>query len=414
MLSQLIPFLFLCLSTGTFAVVDSDACLGGTNWKVAANNECSIESFKEALKPRFDKRCKRFGLSLDEDLQLLLGASSEKEARGKIEDICADAIGERHPKKIEFSSISNKAKGFDAAFFDGGTSWNEGELQQLNKGSFRGSGARRIEMYDRQSKRRVVKWPDDTPTLGSCQANAAMCCWPESGDVPAEMYGEDCDPIDGESDCTVSRSIMHNSTHPQVGNADICLVDLNKSRSSRFDDGITIFPNNTRVHCSGIAWENDANYWNSYLKGNLLFQSSMMLMKNGGHAKNLPAAPMCGCIEQMPIVTRADCTEAYTTARFVFQYRSTIPELKAFASKHLIQYRECKGLNATNDLRSFYDKLWWEKKVDSLQKKVFDGIVVGEGGCYNVTKAHLSEFVKNYFGPRQLDGNKNATDDSSY
>ena len=126
MLSQLIPFLFLCLSTGTFAVVDSDACLGGTDWKVAANNECSIESFKEALKPRFDKRCKRFGLSLDEDLQLLLGASSEKEARGEIEDICADAIGERHPKKIEFSSISNKAKGFDAAFFDGGTSWNEG------------------------------------------------------------------------------------------------------------------------------------------------------------------------------------------------------------------------------------------------------------------------------------------------
>jgi hypothetical protein len=139
-----------------------------------------------------------------------------------------------------------------------------------------------------------------------------------------------------------------------------------------------------------------------------------MLMKNDGHEKNLPAAPMCGCIEQMPIVTRADCTEAYTTARFVFQYRSTIPELKAFASKHLIQYRECKGLNATNDLASFYDKLWREKKVDLHQKEVFDGIVVGEGGCYNVTKAHLSEFVENYFGPRQLDGNKNATDDSSY
>mmetsp|Transcript_1774 Transcript_1774/g.5180 ORF Transcript_1774/g.5180 Transcript_1774/m.5180 type:complete len:144 (+) Transcript_1774:1-432(+) len=137
-----------------------------------------------------------------------------------------------------------------------------------------------------------------------------------------------------------------------------------------------------------------------------------MLMKNEGHKKNLPAAPMCGCIEQMPIVSRADCTEAYTTARFVFQYRSTIPELKAFVSKHLIQYRECKGLNATtNDLKSFYDKLWLEKKVDLYQKEVFDTTIVGEGGCGNVTKAHLSEFVEeNYGGDVGKQDHLNATD----
>ena len=403
MVSKSVVFLLSCLSIGVLAVVDSDACLGGISWKVTVTNECSIESLKEALKPRFDKRCKRFGLSLDEDIQLLLGAQSQEEARKKMEEICTNALDKRHPKKLEFGNISNRGREHDSEFFNGGTSWNAGELQQLGKGSFRGSGARRIDMYDRQSKRRVLKWPEELPSLSACQANAAMCCWPVNQKAPVSADGSvDCDPIDGEIDCNIASaanaknisSIPNNS-----GNTDVCLVDLSKSHSSTgFKDGLTIFPNNTSAYCSGVAWENGKNYWNSFAKGNLLFQSSMVLMKEKGHEKNLPSAPMCGCIEQMPIVTRADCIEAYSTARFIFQFRSTVPELRASVSKHLIQYRECKGMNSTtNDLKSWYDKLWLEKKVDMYQKEIFDSVIVGNGGCNNVTKAYLSEFVEKYY-----------------
>lgn len=386
-------------------MVDSNACLGGISWKVTATSECSIESLKEALKPRFDKRCKRFGLSFDEDVQLLLGAESHEEARHKMEEICKNALDKRHPKKLEFGSISNKGREHDSDFFGGGTSWNAGELQQLGKGSFRGSGARRIDMYDRQSKRRVLKWPEEVPSLSACQANAAMCCWPANQNEEISAGGTlhvDCDPIDGEIDCEIASAVHAknaSTSDNNSGNADVCLVDLSKSHSSSgFNDGLTIFPNNTSVYCSGIAWENGENYWNHFAKGNLLFQSSMVLMKDGGLEKNLPSAPMCGCIEQMPIVTRADCTEAYSTARFTFQYRSTIPELRAIASKHLIQYRKCEGMNSTtNDLKSFYDKLWLEKKVDMHKKELFDAIVIGEDGCNNVTKAHLAEFVEKYY-----------------
>lgn len=404
MVSKSVFFLLSCLSIGVLAVVDSDACLGGISWRITATSECSIESLKEALKPRFDKRCKRFGLSLDEDIQLLLGAESHEEARKKMEEICKKALDKRHPKKLEFGSISNKGREHDSEFFGGGTSWNAGGLQQLGKGSFRGSGARRIDMYDRQSKRRVLKWPEEVPSLSGCQANAAMCCWPKNQNEVISADGTlDCDPIDGEIDCEIASAVhSKNVSNSDIrsGNADVCLVDLSKSHSSTgFNDGLTIFPTNTSVYCSGIAWENGENYWNHFAKGNLLFQSSMMLMKDEGLEKNLPSSPMCGCIEQMPIVTRADCTEAYSSARFVFQYRSTIPELRATASKHLIQYRECEGMKSTtNDLKSFYDKLWLEKKVDMHQKELFDGIVVGEGGCDNVTKAHLVEFVEKYSG----------------
>ena len=405
MVSESVIFLLSCLSIGVLAVVDSNACLGGISWKVTATSECSIESLKEALKPRFDKRCKRFGLSLDEDVQLLLGAESHEEARHKMEEICKNALDKRHPKKLEFGSISNKGREHDSDFFGGGTSWNAGELQQLGKGSFRGSGARRIDMYDRQSKRRVLKWPEEVPSLSACQANAAMCCWPANQNEEISAGGTlhvDCDPIDGEIDCEIASAVHAknaSTSDNNSGNADVCLVDLSKSHSSSgFNDGLTIFPNNTSVYCSGIAWENGENYWNHFAKGNLLFQSSMVLMKDGGLEKNLPSAPMCGCIEQMPIVTRADCTEAYSTARFVFQYRSTIPELRAIASKHLIQYRKCEGMNSTtNDLKSFYDKLWLEKKVDMHKKELFDAIVIGEDGCNNVTKAHLAEFVEKYY-----------------
>ena len=415
MVSKSVVFLFSCLSIGVLAVVDSDACLGGISWKVTAINECSIESLKEALKPRFDKRCKRFGLSLDEDIQLLLGTESNEEARKKMEEICKNALDKRHPKKLEFGSISNKGREYDSEFFGGGTSWNSGGLQHLGKGSFRGSGARRIDMYDRQSKRRVLKWPEEVPSLSGCQANAAMCCWPANPNEEISAYGTvDCDPIDGEFDCEIASAVHSKNVSKSdinSGNSGVCLVDLSKSSSSHgFNGGLTIFPNNTSVYCSGIAWENGENYWNHYANGNLLFQSSMMLMKDEGLEKNLPSSPMCGCIEKMPIVTRADCTEAYSTARFVFQYRSTIPELRATASKHLIQYRECEGMNSTtNDLKSFYDKLWLEKKVDMHQKELFDGIVIGEGGCNNVIKAHLVEFVEKYsggVGREELNGTK--------
>jgi hypothetical protein len=46
-------------------------------------------------------------------------------------------------------------------------------------------------------------------------------------------------------------------------------------------------------------------------KGNNLFYISMYddHMYQRGYVRSVPGAPMCGCVEKMPIVTRADCTE---------------------------------------------------------------------------------------------------------
>merc|ERR1711862_335283 len=45
-------------------------------------------------------------------------------------------------------------------------------------------------------------------------------------------------------------------------------------------------------------------------KGNLLFYVSMYdHMTQRGYVRNIPGAPMCACAENMPVVTRSDCTE---------------------------------------------------------------------------------------------------------
>ena len=83
----------------------------------------------------------------------------------------------------------------------------------------------------------------------------------------------------------------------------------------------------------------------------------------------------------MPVVSRADCTEAFVRTKFVLQYSANIPQLKADVYKQTISHQDCQGYNKTGDLSSFYEKLWRENHVNLHQKELFDSILVGENGC---------------------------------
>ena len=125
----------------------------------------------------------------------------------------------------------------------------------------------------------------------NCETRAAMCCWTQDRQADddngncAQPYDEDCvdaDPAD---------------------NTDVCYVDLERSpQSNRVENGLTVFDGEQEgdVHCHGFAWSNNANEPSALFKGSNLFYVSMYdHLGIRGYVRNVPGAPMCGCVEQV-------------------------------------------------------------------------------------------------------------------
>merc|ERR1740124_1193147 len=63
------------------------------------------------------------------------------------------------------------------------------------------------------------------------------------------------------------------------------------------------------THCSGFAYEK--NSFQDTVKYNTLFHMAMMTnLYKKGYVKNIPGAPLCGCVEQMPVIDGAACVKA--------------------------------------------------------------------------------------------------------
>jgi hypothetical protein len=110
-------------------------------------------------------------------------------------------------------------------------------------------------------------------------------------------------------------------------NTDLCYVKNDPSNMAIFqNDDMNSQPYRAEapVHCHGFAWEDDSNSPSGMYKGNNLFFVSMYdHMYQRGYVKEVPGAPMCGCSEQMPVVSRADCTQLEVVQSFLLQYDST-------------------------------------------------------------------------------------------
>lgn len=58
----------------------------------------------------------------------------------------------------------------------------------------------------------------------------------------------------------------------------------------------------------GFTWPDDDNDPANLYKGNLLFEVAMRHgLKSNGYTRSVPHAPMCACVEQMPVVSKSDC-----------------------------------------------------------------------------------------------------------
>merc|ERR1711862_108488 len=79
---------------------------------------------------------------------------------------------------------------------------------------------------------------------------------------------------------------------------------------ARVNDGYSIYGQyqTNDVYCEAFAWGTDKGSIKSALKGNALFEIGFANMLNGS-VEQIPGAPLCGCLDRMPVVTNTKCTQ---------------------------------------------------------------------------------------------------------
>lgn len=343
---------------------------------------CSYKAFASALQDTMDSdpACSSDKEAVEE-IQDHFG--TEEDAKLAIHQACQAAY-------VPFSSITNKGSVFDKEYFDGSTYYND-ERETVNEYGIvtnylkSDPGARIKQIYDDLSQNSGFTWPDNLSNFepGRCELNAAMCCFAQ--DRQANDNNGNCDtPYD--ENCVDS---------DPADNTDVCYVDMERApTSSRTRQGYAIFEKNAEEdsHCHGFAWAEDPTDSSARFKGNKLFYISMYdHLTQRGYVRSVPGAPMCACVEQMPVVTRSDCTQVdieSETAEFSFGdegLRVAITDLE-------IEFNACQGANNNNnDLAAYYQRLVEESKISSSKHEVFKETVVGETYCPEAIDSFLSD-----------------------
>ena len=82
-------------------------------------------------------------------------------------------------------------------------------------------------------------------------------------------------------------------------------------------------------------------------------------MHQRGYVENVPGAPMCGCVEKMPMATRSDCTQVDVTEDYSVVYDGK--SIVATMDKVEVDFNACQGKNnRNNDLYAYTHRLYEE------------------------------------------------------
>lgn len=217
----------------------------------------------------------------------------------------------------------------------------------------------------------LISWPEYEATLGynknehgyspnfdlqdSCDLNTVMCCF-----------------ID---------DVRGSGFHDEDSTTDVCRHDLSDSpKSNHIKDGWSVFPGGeTETHCVGFSWKEGEV--SDVFKGNALYDISLRNTANKGYYKSIPGAPLCGCIEQMPVVEKADCrTATGGSITYTFSFDEETGEVTGTNTVE-ITYADCEE----GDLVDHFKALHPENAA------AIDKHLVREGGCADHLTKYLNE-----------------------
>jgi hypothetical protein len=326
------------------------------------------------------------------------GAATLAQAQAYVKTkICPQAYSDKG--FVSFTQAAKKGTDyqFEKLYFDGKTNWNE-QVETIyydsNSNEQSGYNLQRdtsvvSTFFNTLAKTEQVEFPSTLSNFQSCASNVAYCC-----------FVTDRQANDNNGNCATPYDL--NCVDKDPGdNTDLCYVDHKRGNMSNKanSNGETVFSkdddNNSDnaegpIHCHGFAWSNDPNDYTSRYKGNTLhFVSQFDHLNQRGYVRNVPGAPMCACAEQMPVISRADCTETIAKETFKFFYTGQI--WVANLTSIDLTFTACNGYNGNNNnLYAYMQRLYFlEKKVNSSQLAALDKSVVGNNNCEYATAAYL-------------------------
>merc|ERR1712071_480991 len=289
-----------------------------------------------SLKTTFDSECQNSENSFEIDIfQFFDGDIS-----GEIGKLCGSAY-----LSMSFEDITLEEEESITEYFEGGTKWN---YEVDNKGEDLNVSASRVKYaYDNLAEKYQISFPD-SHQFNNCELRSAMCCFVadrQANDNNGNCADNDCDDAD------------------PADNTDLCLVNMAKSkRSAHVRDGYSIYDH----------------------------------LYTRGYVEEIQGAPMCGCIEQMPVVSRADCTQVDVKQSVTIGYNKDTELLTASSTITDFEFNACQGANNNNnDLAAYYQQLVNDGKATAAEKAEFDKYIVGEGNCDDAIASFLStKFLK--------------------
>jgi len=289
-------------------------CLGGGE-VLEFSGDCSYEKVLETTRV---KGC------VKESLFGYLKVANESAAEEAVDILCHEAFSEYIHSFLQFGDIAKSGYQFDREFMNGGSDW-------INK--FNPDMSRIQWVQDNVLTKEGITFPEylhNFNTEESCDSNAAMCCWVADSTVA------------GDGTCTDTEGCQDGEP---MDNTDICLVDIeNSPLASHTKSGIAIYIDDSEgaANCMGFTWSNDT--LSDLYKGNLLFEVAMRYgLKDNGYTRSVPHAPMCACIEQMPYVSHADCTDLESESTWSLFPDSESGLLTIIHNNANIQFNDCNG-----------------------------------------------------------------------
>jgi len=287
---------------------------------------------------------------------------------------------------------------FEQQFYNGLSDWQDEvettyEDYEGGRSSYLKEDAAKVrEFYEGDGQYARVAWPASLTNFeaSTCTSHAAMCCWPKDRQANdnngncATPYDENCvdkDPAD---------------------NTNLCFADLHKGdATSKFGSarGFAAFPSDNgdgegAIHCHGFAWADDEHDAISRYIGNNLFYVSMYdHMYVRGYVKNVPGMPMCGCLDQMPLATRSDCTQVDLEEEWEVDYDPDAAVPFAPKMKNVyVDFNACQGRdNRNNDLWAYAARLYDQGRMTRHQFGKVGRVLTNDADCLHGTKKALHD-----------------------
>jgi hypothetical protein len=341
------------------------ACTSWDNIKINGCDFAKVMAQVETLVAAAGSACTHDATT---ELTFLTGTKVLPQARNYVEIMCADAWST--VTHTEFANVDARFNdAFMSEYYDGKTFLNSetGNFQGADNPSFpvsaesKSAGESIKAFYDTGAKTTVLNTA--IPDL-QCKGQAMMCC-----------FGRDRQSNDNNGDCADGDC----ADKGPADNSNLCFTDF---------PTVVPYPLESEgtIHCHGVAWGSDINGFEAQLRYNNLFYVSLYdhMYQRGYVEKTVPNdyVPMCGCIEDMPPVSRADCTEVETTLTVTLS-RDGDGFLDAVADNDLnVRFNQCKGTvfgtttAANNDLASYTNVLVRDGKMTPrVQREIFNTLV---------------------------------------